>query len=651
VSREIHVAKSGSLYGNGSLQSPYLNINQAAQVALPGDTVMVHEGVYRERVDPKIGGANDCQRITYQAANGEKVVIKGSEEIANWELVEGTTWKTVLPNSFFDPEFNPYTEEIFGDWFLDPPPGEWKVHAGDVYLNGRSFYEVKDLDGVKNPVKRLEGFNPPWTKRLEMIPNPENTIYTWYTAVDEENTTIYANFHEFDPTKELVEINVRKYCFFPRRTGLNYITVKGFEMCQAATTWAPPTGDQPGLIGPNWSKGWIIEDNIIHDAKCSAVSIGKEASTGDNLCTKTQRKPGYQYQMESVFQALHIGWGKETIGSHIIRDNIIYDCGQNGIVGHLGCVFSEIYGNHIYNIAVKHEFYGYEIAGIKLHAAIDVQIHHNNFHDCTLGVWLDWQAQGARVSKNLFYNNDRDLFIEVTHGPHTVDNNILGSDYSLDNIAQGGAYINNLVCGTMRMEPVLNRATPYHYPHSTAPLSTTFVYGGDDRWFQNIFVGGAPTYTEQSRSGTDYYNGHPISLVEYIEWVKAAGNGDLEKFEKVPEPAYINNNVYLKGSVPFDREETNNQSGFDPQVRFAVEDGKTFVELNMEKGCLDIPANILETKDLELVRIVEAPFDDPSGNPIIFDSDIKDMQRSDKTINIGPLVDLKEGYNKILVWG
>ena len=37
-------------------------------------------------------------------------------------------------------------------------------------------------------------------------------------------------------------------------------------MAHAATPWAPPTADQPGLIGANWSKGWIIEDNIIHDS-------------------------------------------------------------------------------------------------------------------------------------------------------------------------------------------------------------------------------------------------------------------------------------------------------------------------------------------------------------------------------------------------
>lgn len=83
---------------------------------------------------------------------------------------------------------------------------------------------------------------------------------------------------------------------------MNYITVRGFEMAHAATPWEPPTAAQPGMIGPNWAKGWIIENNDLHDAKCSAVSLGKEVSTGDNDFSKWQRKPGYQYQMEAVFR-------------------------------------------------------------------------------------------------------------------------------------------------------------------------------------------------------------------------------------------------------------------------------------------------------------------------------------------------------------
>ena len=645
--REYHVAVTGCDFEDGTKDHPFRTISKAALLAMPGDRVIVHEGEYREWVKPAQGGTSSVSRITYEAAEGERVVIKGSEQITCWEPVEGSVWKAVLPNSFFG-TYNPYKEVLGGDWFIYP--NDNSLHTGDVYLNGKSFYEAKSLEEVKNPVIRTEGVNPPWTRHPEPILHPEDTMYQWYAETDQETTVIYANFQGVNPNEELTEINVRKCCFYPEKTGLNYITVRGFEMAQAACPWTPPTADQPGLLGTNWSKGWIIENNKIHDAKCSGISIGKEASTGHNLCTRTHRKPGYQYQMEAVFRARQIGWSKETIGSHVIRNNEIYDCGQNGIVGHMGCVFSEIAHNHIYNIAVKHEYFGYEIGGIKLHAAIDVQIHHNNIHNCTLGTWLDWQAQGTRVSKNLYYANDRDLMVEVTHGPYLVDNNIFASDYNFDNIAQGGAYLHNLCCGTMRREDVLDRSTPYHFPHTTEVAGTTVVYSGDDRIYQNVFLGGAMTYTEQSLHGTEGYDGHTNSLEEYISDVTSRGNGDLEQFKHVKQPVYIRGNAYLKGAKPYGREENTHVSDMDPAVRIVETDGKTYLELNVEKEMLEIPTEIYNSEKLGMPRITEAAYENPDGTPIVFDTDYLDQSRNGQPA-AGPIEGLKEGMNRILVWG
>ena len=645
--REYHVAVTGCDFEDGTKDHPFRTISKAALLAMPGDRVIVHEGEYREWIKPAQGGTSNVSRITYEAAEGERVVIKGSEQITCWEPVEASVWKAVLPNSFFG-TYNPYKEVLGGDWFIYP--NDTSLHAGDVYLNGKSFYEAKSLEEVKNPVIRTEGVNPPWTRHPEPILHPEDTMYQWYAETDQETTVIYANFQGVNPNEELTEINVRKCCFYPEKTGLNYITVRGFEMTQAACPWTPPTADQPGLLGTNWSKGWIIENNKIHDAKCSGISIGKEASTGHNLCTRTHRKPGYQYQMEAVFRARQIGWSKETIGSHVIRNNEIYDCGQNGIVGHMGCVFSEIAHNHIYNIAVKHEYFGYEIGGIKLHAAIDVQIHHNNIHNCTLGTWLDWQAQGTRVSKNLYYANDRDLMVEVTHGPYLVDNNIFASDYNFDNIAQGGAYLHNLCCGTMRREDVLDRSTPYHFPHTTEVAGTTVVYSGDDRIYQNVFLGGAVTYTEQSLHGTEGYDGHTNSLEEYISDVISRGNGDLEQFKHVKQPVYIRGNAYLKGAKPYGREENTHVSDMDPAVRIVEADGKTYLELNVEKEMLEIPTEIYNSGKLGTPRITEAAYENPDGTPIVFDTDYLDQSRNGQPA-AGPIEGLKEGMNRILVWG
>lgn len=376
---EYHVAVNGNDRGTGSVQDPFATISKAAQTAKSGDVVTVHEGVYREWVRPACGGRSESERIVYQAAQGEHVVIKGSERVECWEHCRGSMWKTEISNSIFG-EYNPFEHALWGDWLIWPE--NRSVHAGDVYMNGMSMYEAATIEELENPIMRTEGYNPPWTKHKEPIPHPGNTLYQWYADVQDKKTVIYANFQERNPNQELTEISVRQFCFYPQRTGINYITVRGFEMAQAATPWTPPTADQPGMLGTHWSKGWIIEENVLHDAKCSAVSIGKEYSTGDNECTRYRKKPGYQYQMEAVFKAVHRGWDRETIGSHIIRNNRIYDCGQNGIVGHLGCIFSRISGNEIYNIGVKHEFFGYEIAGIKLHAAIDVQIEKTDKGVC-----------------------------------------------------------------------------------------------------------------------------------------------------------------------------------------------------------------------------------------------------------------------------
>ena len=444
---ELHVRPNGSDQAEGSDAHPFETIGRAANIAQPGDTVVVHAGVYREWVRPRCSGLSDRRRITYTAAAGEHVVIKGSEAVTGWQQagVDGLAGHRA-PHRVRS--FNPFAEELDGDWIVYADKDTPKKHLGDVYLNGRSFYEVMSRAEVSDPPRRTETVDQ-WTLLAEPVRDPDSTRCVWFAEVGADETTIWANFQGADPNAELVEINVRRSVFYPDEHHVDYITVRGFELAQAATPWAPPTADQPGLIGPNWAKGWVIEDNVIHDAKCSAISIGKEASTGHNFATVRGDKPGYQYQLESVFTARAHGWDEEHVGSHLIRGNTIYDCGQNGIVGHLGCVFSTIEDNHIHDIATKREFYGYEIGGIKLHAAIDVVIRHNRIHGCTLGTWLDWQTQGTRVSRNLFYDNTRDLFVEVSHGPYLIDHNVFGSDAALESFSQGGAYVNNLVCGTV----------------------------------------------------------------------------------------------------------------------------------------------------------------------------------------------------------
>ena len=61
TAREFHVSVNGSDQNDGASSKPFKTISAAAQVAQPGDVITVHEGVYRERVNPPRGGESDAR--------------------------------------------------------------------------------------------------------------------------------------------------------------------------------------------------------------------------------------------------------------------------------------------------------------------------------------------------------------------------------------------------------------------------------------------------------------------------------------------------------------------------------------------------------------------------------------------------------------
>ncbi|MCA2499016.1 right-handed parallel beta-helix repeat-containing protein [Staphylococcus xylosus] len=635
----IHVDKKGSDCGLGNVESPFLTIDKAALVAQPGDSIIVHEGIYREEITHINIGLSESRRISFEAAKDEQVIIKGSEEITGWQQIDGSIWKVEIDNKIFK-DFNPFATKLFGDWLAV----DNDKSLGQVYLNDQSLFEVSEYEQLADP-ELVEETLDHWTNKQVTYDYKDESIYVWYAKVDKDITTIYANFHDYNPNNEVTEINVRKSAFRPFKMHTNYITIRNFEIANVATQWSPPTAAQTGMIDTHWSKGWIIENNTLYNAVCSAIAIGKEISTGDNLNTYRKDKPGYQYQIETVFKAVNSDWNKETIGSHIVRNNVIHDCGQNAVVGHLGSAFSKIYNNHIYNIGNKREFFGYEIAGIKLHAAIDTQVYNNYVHNCSLGMWFDWQTQGTRISKNIFNDNTRDLFVEVSSGPYIVDNNILTADYALDNHAQGGAYVNNIINGEIVHRLMLDRATPYHVPHSTLIAGFAPVYGGDDRFYNNIFIGqeGIPNV------GTEIYNGYNTSLSEFKEAV-AKEEGDHESFHKIKQPVYIEDNAYFNKANQFNREDRNFiDENVNPNLSIVEEGNDVYLNISVPESFIEFKGKVYDTETLPKVRIVDADFEDENGNSLTLNTDLNDELRENESM-IGPLQTLTTGNNKVKIW-
>jgi hypothetical protein len=601
--KEYCVAKTGNDNNPGTAEKPFLTIQAAADVAQPGDVITVYEGVYREWVKPPRGGISNSERIVYQAAEGEKVEIKGSEIVTGWEKLAGTVWRVSIPNSFFG-DYNPYKDLIYGDWFN---PLSRVHHTGEIYLNGKSLWEMAILEDVLHPKSKTDRFDP------------EGSIYTWFCESNDENTLIYSNFQGADPNNELVEINVRKSCFYPERTGINYITVRGFQISQAATQWAPPTAEQIGLIGTNWSKGWIIENNIIRDSKCSGITLGKHGDDFDN--TSENSAEGY---VETIHRAIKNGWSKKNIGSHIIRNNTISDCEQTGICGSLGAIFSTIENNNIYNIWTKRQFTGAEMGGIKIHASIDMLIKNNRLANCGRGLWLDWMAQGTRVTGNILYNNTTDdLFMEVNHGPFLIENNLFLSDLSLRDWSQGGAYIHNLFAGNIEVRPQ-SRLTPYHLPHSTELAGLKETLCGDNRFFNNIFVGGAPEI--QGR----------------FSGLKGYANTEL--------PVIANGNVYLNDAQPFSEEKNFLQLETNPEIKILEEAKNVLLRFNFDNKINKLKTSTVTSELLGKALIPNLPFENPDGTPVKIGSDYFGTKRKPGNPTAGPFENPDKGENRIDVW-
>jgi alpha-N-arabinofuranosidase len=145
---EYHVSPAGIDGNEGSASKPFKTISAAAAIAQPGDTITVHEGIYRERVNPPRGGTSDTNRITYQAAPGEKVRITGAEIVTGWEDLGSGLWRADIDRDFFG-SFNPFADVISGHWYR----AEDRInHSGTVYINGEWLEEAAAEQDVRGTV-------------------------------------------------------------------------------------------------------------------------------------------------------------------------------------------------------------------------------------------------------------------------------------------------------------------------------------------------------------------------------------------------------------------------------------------------------------------------------------------------------------------
>jgi hypothetical protein len=156
---------------------------------------------------------------------------------------------------------------------------------------------------------------------------------------------------------------------------------------------------------------------------------------------------------------------------------------------------------------------------------------------------------------------------------------------------------------------VMDRATPYHVPHSTQVAGYAVIYGGDDRYVGNIFLGGDPdrAYSRESAGppalavgsiayGTAGYDGSPATFADYLARVAVQPGTDHERFPGVKQPAYLRRNVYLAGARPFEGE-------VDPLVLDATASVEVVQHGDAVHLQVELPENFALAGGTSLVRL------------------------------------------------
>jgi hypothetical protein len=217
-----------------------------------------------------------------------------------------------------------------------------------------------------------------------------------------------------------------------------------------------------------------------------------------------------------------------------------------------------------------------------------------------------------------------------------VDNNIFLSTVNLLDWSEGGAYAHNLMTGKIVSRSELRRDTPYHPAHSTKVAGLVNIRGGDDRFYNNIFVGAGATPAVAPAGKADWRG-------------KESGYG-LWVYDNREFPLQTGGNIYLNGARPYGKE-TNAltlSEAFDCKLVEAA--GEPQLHLTLPASLSKAATKLVTTELLGKAKIPGARYENPNGSPLKIDGDYFGKKRSKSTPTAGPFENPGQGALKLRVW-
>jgi len=420
--------------GPGTSARPFRTISKAAEVLQPGERVVIAAGTYRECVRPVRGGSGPEQMISYEAAPGAKVFIKGSEVLKEgWTKdpanafrrpagpnasatpppPEVATWGYKFTGAMFPDAYNPFAlASVAGDrvW-LDTKAndmGPYFRRRGLVFVDGKPLEPVeqqRELTAAQLPGPPPPGApvsmagTPPRTRPGPIMQEIGGTVNArFYT--DANGQSVHVRLAEGTPADHMIEATMREQVFAPSTQGLGYIRLKGLTFQHAGNGF--PLPQRGAMVDVQGGTHWLIEDNTFEWANAIGLEIGGGGG----------------------------GFGaQQSPNAHIIRNNTFRYCGIEGVAG-IGSGDVLVEGNLIEWCGWADAEREWESAGAKFHRAQNMLFRRNVVRHMrhANGIWMDSGNRNCRITSNVFADTlsvSAAIHMEMNRQPNQIDNNII----------------------------------------------------------------------------------------------------------------------------------------------------------------------------------------------------------------------------------
>ena len=496
-----HVSSGGRAEAKGTADDPMSTIGEAAAKLAPGDTCVVHEGLYRECVVPVSSGTADAP-IAFRAARGERVVITGCEALSGWNTSNGVVsahvpWpvdQVFIESAAMTPARHPNRGTNMWSWdsidfhqvgktpvftnsTLTQPPGFWK--GARVWGLSRRLGWVSGSSIVEDSAPgmlRLASANAPWYGGGK----GRGYITGSRAAMDapgewcQEDDTFYLLLPGGigDAPAPRIEVTKRRWSF--DLSGRSHVRVVGFKMVAGAVNMIDATNcvvDGCSIEWPSFDnniRGGFNRDRGIHPKTPGlGVTMGGVSNAVLNSVVAHGTGDGV---------SLYGGW--HTVSNCVIHDFNLSatDCapitctgvghtitrstlfnGGRSILVHRHLKRGRITFNHLYNAGLLSNdlgvTYTYQTNGEgTLIAYNHVHDNHGRKPGC-VGIYLDDMTSRHIVHHNVVYgvteamamNPPRSMAHLVYH--NTLDGTIvsLGMYKSDKQDMTGTRFVNNIL--------------------------------------------------------------------------------------------------------------------------------------------------------------------------------------------------------------